>query len=252
MLEVIDLNCDMGESYGIYTIGTDEDMMKYITSANIACGYHGGDPSTIRRTVKLCIKHEVAIGAHPGLPDLFGFGRRAMAISPDEAYDMIVYQVGAVSAFAQSEGALLHHVKPHGALYNIASTDPELAAAIAEAIYRIDPRLILYGLAGSELLKAGRNQGLRCASEAFIDRSYQADGTLTPRSQHNAVIRNVELAAAQALQIVKHQEVITAVGTTIPIQADTLCIHGDSTGALQYASKLRQVLEAEGIGMKAM
>lgn len=176
----IDLNCDLGESYGAYKLGVDEEMLGRITSANVACGFHAGDPGVMRRTVQMALKHGVAVGAHPGLPDLIGFGRRNMDISPREAYDMVVYQIGALAAFVQSEGGRMQHVKPHGALYNMAAKSKELSEAIAEAVYKVDPELILFGLSGSELVRAGERIGLKTANEVFSDRTYQQDGSLTP------------------------------------------------------------------------
>ncbi|MCU6793550.1 LamB/YcsF family protein [Paenibacillus sp. WQ 127069] len=246
----VDLNCDMGESFGSYLVDRDELLMKYITSANIACGYHAGDPAIMRRTVRLCLKHGVAIGAHPGLPDLAGFGRRKLQITVDEAYEMVVYQVGALMGFVLAEGAVLQHVKPHGALYNMAAVDAELSVAIAEAVYRIDSRLILFGLAGSELIQAGRKMGLRVAEEAFVDRTYRADGTLTPRSEPNAVIEEPEQAISQAIGLIKEGKVVTDKGS-ISLRADTLCIHGDTPNALMFAELISSRLVQEGVTLQA-
>lgn len=248
----IDLNCDLGESYGAYSIGMDEEMMQYITSANIACGFHGGDPSTMHRTVELCLKHNVAIGAHPGLPDLLGFGRRAIAISPEEAYDMVLYQIGALSAFVKSEGGELKHVKPHGALYHMTVHEEGIARAVAEAVSKIDPKLVLYGLSGSRLITAGKRLGLHCANEAFMDRTYNEKGLLTPRNDSNAVITDVDKAAAQALSLVKHHKVISVSGVEIKVLTDTLCIHGDGAHALIYAEKINELFESENIAIQAI
>lgn len=248
----IDLNCDLGESYGAYSIGMDEEMMQHITSANIACGFHGGDPTTMRRTVELCLKQGVAIGAHPGLPDLLGFGRRAIAISPEEAFDMVVYQIGALSAFVKAEGGELKHVKPHGALYHMTVHDERIAVAIAEAVSKIDPKLILYGLSGSRLIKAGKRLGLHCANEAFMDRTYNDNGSLTPRNDSNAVIVNVDEAAKQALSLVKHHKAVSVSGVAIEVLTDTLCIHGDSAHALVYAKKINELFKAENIVIQAI
>ncbi len=177
----IDLNCDMGESFGAYQMGRDKEILDYVTSANIACGFHAGDPATMRRTVRLALGKNVGIGAHPGLPDLVGFGRRPMEISPQEAYDLVVYQIGALYGFVKAEGGQLQHVKPHGALFNMAVKDADLSEAIAEAVYKVDPELILFGLPGSELVNAGKKASLRTASEVFSDRTYQEDGSLTSR-----------------------------------------------------------------------
>lgn len=247
----VDLNCDMGESFGAYSLGHDTELLDSITSANIACGYHAGDPAVMRETVRRAIEKGVAIGAHPGLPDLAGFGRRRMEITPGEAYDMVTYQVGALMAFAIQEGSGLQHVKPHGALYNMAAVSRPLADAIASAIQRLDPTLILYGLAGSELIKAGEAAGLRTASEVFADRTYQEDGTLTPRNKPNAIITELEDSISQVIRMVKEHEVITSSGKIIPIQADTICIHGDGGHAALFARTLRVRLEAEGMAVQA-
>lgn len=247
----VDLNCDMGESYGAYSIGNDTELLDSITSANIACGYHAGDPAVMRATVRQAIEKGIAIGAHPGLPDLAGFGRRRMDITPEEAYDMVTYQVGALMAFAIQEGSGLQHVKPHGALYNMAAVSRPLADAIASAINRLDSTLILYGLAGSELIKAGEAAGLRTASEVFADRTYQEDGSLTPRSMPNAIITALEDSIAQVIRMVKERTVVTQTGKMIPIQADTICIHGDGAHAALFARTLRTRLQAEGVNVQA-
>lgn len=248
----VDLNCDMGESFGEYRLGSDNELLKCITSANIACGFHAGDPSVMRHTVRQAIAHGVAIGAHPGLPDLAGFGRRRMEITPDEAYDMVSYQIGALMALTIQEGGQLHHVKPHGALYNMAAVLRPLAEAIACAIHRIDPGLILYGLAGSELVAAGQRTGLRTASEVFADRTYQDDGTLTPRSLPGALITDEEQAVLQVLRMVKEGVVMSQSGRMIPIAADTVCIHGDSPHAPAFAHALRIRLESEGVHVQTI
>ncbi|WP_053377466.1 LamB/YcsF family protein [Paenibacillus sp. FJAT-27812] len=246
----VDLNCDMGESFGVYQTNADSELMKSITSANIACGFHAGDAATIRRTVKLAIAHDVAIGAHPGLPDLAGFGRRAMDISPDEAYELTVYQLGAVYAFAKSEGGVIAHVKPHGALYNMAAKSRPLADAIAEAVYKVEPNLLLFGLAGSELIRAGEAIGLRTVSEVFADRTYEADGSLTPRGAEGAVITDAARAAEQAIRMVRDGEVITRKRSSFILRADTVCVHGDTPGAVEHVKQLRAALEAVGIAVK--
>lgn len=243
----IDLNCDMGEGFGVYTAGQDKELMKHITSANIACGFHAGDAATIRATVKLALEHGVAIGAHPGLPDLAGFGRRSMQITPQEAYELTVYQIGAVQAFARSEGGELRHVKPHGALYNMAAVSRPLADAIAEAVYKVDARLLLFGLSGSELIRAGEAAGLRTVSEVFADRSYEADGTLTPRRTTGAVIVDAGLAAEQAVGMIKRGAVRTRQGSELALKAETVCLHGDTPGAAEHAASLREALDKEGI-----
>lgn len=246
----IDLNCDMGEGFGVYAAGSDVDLMKYITSANIACGFHAGDAATIRTTVKLAIEHDVAIGAHPGLPDLAGFGRRVMDITPQEAYEMTVYQIGVVYAFARSEGGVLVHVKPHGALYNMAAQSKSLAQAIAEAVYKVDPKLLLFGLAGSELIQAGEEIGLSTISEVFADRSYESDGTLTPRGMSGAVIVDPLLVEEQAVRIIKDGIVRSRQGSDIYLQADTICVHGDTPHAVEHIARLRAAFKQEGISVK--
>ncbi|MGN0941371.1 MAG: LamB/YcsF family protein [Selenomonadaceae bacterium] len=245
----IDLNSDLGESFGAYTIGNDAAILPIVSSANVACGFHAGDPVVMRRTVKLAIDAGTAIGAHPGLPDLVGFGRRQMKISPDEAYAIVVYQVGALAAFVKAMGAHLQHVKPHGALYNMAAKDSALAEAIAKAIADVDSSLILYGLAGSELIKAAEREHIRAASEVFADRRYMDDGSLMPRSEKGAVLKDEDEASAQALMMAEHGEVVTASGLTIHVKADTLCIHGDTPKALAFAKRIRDDLSDCGIAI---
>jgi UPF0271 protein len=250
MSKTVDLNCDMGESFGAYRLGRDEEILKYVTSANIACGFHAGDPATMRRTVKLCLEHGVAIGAHPGFQDLAGFGRRNMEITPEEAYELVVYQLGALWGFVRAEGGRLQHVKPHGALYNMAARSPQLAQAIAEAVCRVDPELILFGLAGSELIKAGKQAGLVTASEAFADRTYQADGSLTPRRLPNSLLTDQRQAAAQVIRMVAEGKVRSLQGSDVEIQADTICIHGDGAHAVEFAETLRASLADAGIAVQ--
>jgi UPF0271 protein len=247
----IDLNADLGESFGAWRMGDDAGVMPWITSANIACGFHAGDPMTMQRTVALCIKQGVAIGAHPSLPDLQGFGRREMKISPNEAYAQTLYQVGALQAFVQAAGASLHHVKPHGALYNMAARDRELADAIAAAVRDFDTALILVGLAGGALVDAGRAAGLAVQREGFCDRRYRADGSLTPRSQAGAVIEDVDSAVAQAVSIATRGEATADNGTLIHIEVDTLCVHGDRADAALFARTLREALEQADVQVAA-
>lgn len=241
----------MGESFGTYQIGNDAAIFPYISSANIACGFHAGDPGVMRKTVRMALKHNVAIGAHPGLPDLQGFGRREMAISADEAYDMLVYQIGALNGFVQSEGGVLRHVKPHGALYNMAARNESLARAIAEAVYKVNPQLVLYGLAGSALITAGNQIGLRVANEVFADRTYQDDGSLTSRTQHNALIHDVETALTQSLKMVKEGLVTSTNTREVPISADTICIHGDGAHAHEFAARLSALFSEDNICVQA-
>jgi len=248
----IDLNCDMGESFGPYTIGADEEIVPFISSVNIACGFHAGDPATMRKTVQLAQEHSVKIGAHPGFEDVKGFGRRNISISPQEAFDLVVYQIGALSAFVAAEGGTLHHVKPHGALYNMAAINKELAEGIAEAVYKVNPHLLLYGLSGSELIRAGEKIGLRTASEVFADRTYQENGMLTPRVEKNALIKNEEQAIKQVLSMVLEQKVFAANGKIISIKADTICIHGDGEHAVAFAQKIHNALLENGVLIKGL
>lgn len=246
-----DLNCDMGEGFGAFDIGNDEAILPFVSSANIACGFHAGDPAVMKKTVRLALKHGVAIGAHPGLPDLQGFGRREMAISPEEAYDMVVYQIGALAAFVKSEGGAMRHVKPHGALYNMAAANKSLAIAIAEAVYRVDPTLILYGLSGSELIHAGTAIGLQVANEVFADRTYQQDGSLTSRKQANALITDHELAIDQVIKMIKEGQVLSQQGIPVSIKADTICIHGDGRSAVAFAKGIYAAFKEERITLSA-
>lgn len=247
----VDLNCDMGESFGAWSMGNDAAILPFVTSANIACGFHAGDPAVMKQTVRAALCHGVAIGAHPGLPDLVGFGRRDLAISAEEAFDMTVYQLGALAAVARAEGGQLHHLKPHGALYNVAATNATLAEAIAEAVYKVQPELTLYGLAGSELTRAGEKLGLRTAHEVFADRTYQANGTLTPRRQPDALITDADTAIAQVLRMVQAGQVRTQQGHDVAIRADTVCIHGDGAHALEFAQRLSAVLRESGVMLQA-
>jgi len=251
MMHRIDLNCDMGEGFGAYSMGDDTAVLDYVTSANIACGFHAGDPATMHKTVEAALAKGVAIGAHPGLPDLQGFGRRAMAISHAEAYDIVVYQVGALAGFARALGGKLRHVKPHGALYNSAARDYRLAEAIAQAVYDSGPELVLYGLAGSEMIRAAEKVGLRAAAEVFADRTYQDDGSLTPRSQPYAMIDDVEAAVLQVKRMVTEGRVQSVRGNDVAVRADTLCIHGDQPGALAFVKRIRAELEQTRVEVKA-
>ncbi|HET7612104.1 MAG TPA: 5-oxoprolinase subunit PxpA [Rhodanobacteraceae bacterium] len=251
-MKSIDLNADLGESFGAWRMGDDAGVMPWITSANIACGFHAGDPETMRRTVALCIEHRVAIGAHPSLPDLQGFGRREMRISADEVYAQTLYQMGALHAVAKACGGRLHHVKPHGALYNMAAHDPALAQAVAAAVRDFDPMLFLTGLAGSALVEAGRDAGLPVLAEAFCDRRYRSDGSLAPRTAAGAVIEDPDAAVAQALSIAIRGQATTIDGGKVSIAADTLCIHGDRPGAAAFAKALRQALEDAGLDVDAV
>ncbi|MGE7601579.1 LamB/YcsF family protein [Peribacillus sp. NPDC097675] len=246
-MHTVDLNCDLGESFGAYQIGNDEEILDYVTSVNVACGFHAGDPSVMRKTVQLALEKGVKIGAHPGLQDLMGFGRRNIKISPQEAYDIVVYQIGALNGFLQAEGGRMQHVKPHGALYNMAAQNRGLSQAIAEAVYKINPELILFGLSGSELIRAGQSIGLQTASEVFADRTYQNDGSLTSRMEKDALIASDEAAVAQVIRMVKEGKVLSQQGTDVAIMADTICIHGDGAHALSFASHVNKSLRLSEI-----
>jgi UPF0271 protein len=245
----IDINCDMGESYGAFKVGNDEEMMKWITSANIACGFHGGDPKTMRETVRLAKKYGVAIGAHPSLPDLVGFGRREMKVDPDTLYHDLIYQIGALKTMAEIEGLTLQHVKPHGALYNMAQRDATIAEAVVQAVYDVDPKLILFGIDGSQLLIQAEKRRLRTAREFFVDRTYTDDGSLTPRDEPNAHVNDLSVACERVIRLVREKQVITLTGKSIPMEADTVCIHGDGPHALQFAKGLYARLKESNISI---
>ncbi len=251
-MKMLDLNCDMGEGFGAWKMGDDRALLDHVTSANIACGFHAGDPVIIHRTVELALEKGVAVGAHPSLPDLQGFGRRSVQVSPAEAYDIVLYQIGALAGFATACGGKLAHVKPHGALYNMAARDAQLARAIARAVRDFDATLVLFGLAGSELVRAGEQAGLKTANEVFADRSYQADGSLTPRDRPEAMIHEVATAIAQVRRMVGEGRVRTQQGSDIDVQADTLCIHGDEPGAVNFAKNIRAALDADGVRVAAI
>ncbi len=248
----VDLNCDMGEGFGAYSIGDDEGVLRYVSSANVACGFHAGDPSVMERTVALAAAAGVSVGAHPGFPDLAGFGRRELAASADEVRAMVLYQVGALGAFAAARGVALTHVKPHGALYNMAAKRTDLAVAIAEAVAAYDPSLVLVGLYGSELVKAGNAAGLRCAGEAFADRAYRADGSLVPRSQPGAVIDDPAACAARAVRMVSDGSVTAIGGERVELRPDTICLHGDGDGALELAAALSKALREAGVDIRPL
>ena len=245
----IDLNCDMGESFGAYTIGADAEVMASISSANVACGYHGGDPGVMRRTVRLAREAGVAVGAHPGFQDLAGFGRREMRLTPQEIEDMVLYQIGALAAIAQSEGVRLQHVKAHGALYNMAAKDRALADAIARAVAAFDRSLILFGLPGSELTRGGAACGLRVASEGFADRAYEPDGSLTPRSRAGAVIHETEAVVRRAVRMAVDGRVAAIDGFEMVMHVETICTHGDTPGAQALTRALRAGLERAGVAI---
>jgi len=248
-MKKIDLNCDMGESYGAWKMGDDAAIMALITSANVACGFHGGDPATIRRTVRLAVDNGVAIGAHPSLPDLQGFGRRVMKISPQDMYDLVVYQAGAVEAFARAAGAKLHHIKCHGALYNMAATDEGLSEAMARAAK--DLGVMVYTLSNSIMMKVVKQKGVQTIAEVFADRGYSDDGTLAPRDQPGGMIEDAQRSVAQALGMIEGGFVTSLSGKRVPVAADTLCLHGDQPGAVLFAKELRKKFTERGIQLAA-
>jgi UPF0271 protein len=243
----IDLNADIGESFGIYSAGSDELLLRTITSGSIACGFHAGDPSVMRRTVRMAARAGVAVGAHPGFPDLVGFGRREMDVAPRDIADLVLYQIGALSAIAKAEGIALRHVKPHGALYNMSARRADIAEAIARAVAAFDDALLLIGLPGSELLSAGTRLGLQTAAEAFADRSYEPDGSLTPRHLGDSVLSEPGRAAERAVRMVRDGKVVARDGSTLTMKVDTICVHGDTPDAAELAAAVRFGLEQSGV-----
>ena len=250
-MKTIDLNCDMGESYGAWKMGADADIMPLITSANIAAGFHAGDPATIRKTVGLAAEHGVAIGAHPSLPDIQGFGRRTMKVSAQEVYDMVLYQAGAIEAFARAAGARLHHVKCHGALYNMSAMDEALSDAIARATKDLGGGVQLYALSNSRMMDAGRKYGLTTVGEVFGDRGYMDDGTLAPRDKPGGMIVEAAKSVAQVLSMIDDGVVVSLSGKRVPVAANTLCLHGDQPGAVAFATALRKTFAEKDIRLAA-
>ena len=245
----VDLNCDMGESYGAWTMGADAEVMPHISSANIACGFHGGDPATIRKTVRLALDNGVAIGAHPSLPDIMGFGRRAMRISPQDMYDLVVYQAGAVEGFARAAGSRLHHIKCHGALYNMAAMDEGLSEAMVRAAK--DLGVMLYVLSKSRNYEIAKRAGLSVAGEVFADRGYSDDGTLAPRDKPGGMIEDAAKSVKQALAMVEEGYVTSLSGKRVAVAADTMCLHGDQPGAVAFAKALRKAFSDRSISVAA-
>lgn len=243
----IDVNCDIGESFGPWVMGNDEAILPYVSSVNIACGFHAGDPTTIMQTLALVASYDLRIGAHPGFYDRQGFGRREIQMSPKEVYDLMVYQIGALMGCVTARGLSLHHVKPHGALYNMAAKDALLADAIATAVYDLNPSLALYGLSGSELTRAGLGKGLHVYHEVFADRTYKQDGTLMPRSDSSALISDDQQAIEQVLRIVERGHVLSVDGSSVAIEADTICLHGDNSKAVVFAKRIVDVLHDHNI-----
>ena len=246
----IDFNSDIGESFGAYTIGSDAEVIPCITSANVACGFHAGDPAWMRTTVKLAEQHGVAIGAHPGFPDLRGFGRRNLDISPADARDDVTYQIGALSAFTAAKR--LQHVKPHGAFYNMAVRNDDLARGICDGVLQADPQLVITVLAGSRWVEIARSMGLRVARETFADRAFSADGTLVPRGRPGAVIDDVAHVVERAVRIVTERTAVAITGEEIPVEADSICLHGDNPHAAKLAGALRAGLEAAGVAVVSL
>ena len=251
-MRTIDINSDLGESFGAYRMGSDEEVLKHVTSANIACGFHASDPLTMQKAVAMAKAAGVAVGAHPGYPDLVGFGRREMKVSPAELRAMVVYQTGALQAVCRSEGIAMGHVKPHGAMYNMAAKDETLALAIADAVASVDEDLILVGLSGSLMADAAAAKGLRFAAEVFADRAYEDDGSLVSRTKPGAMIEDEELAIRRMIRLMRDGVIESIGGRDIALAADTICVHGDGPKALLFAQKLRQALEVEGIKPAAL
>ncbi|ENH98371.1 hypothetical protein J416_00249 [Gracilibacillus halophilus YIM-C55.5] len=241
-MKSISLNCDLGESFGAYTLGNDEKIIPLVDAVNIACGFHAGDARTMQETVRLASKHQVKMGAHPGFDDLQGFGRRKIDVKPREVYQLVLYQIGALHGFVRAIGESLHHVKPHGALYNMACQQRKLAEAVAQAVYDFQPSITLFGLSNSELTRAGEKLGLPVAHEVFADRTYQTDGSLTPRTESHAMIKDVVQIQEQVKGMVDRGVVKSTDGKEIPIQADTICVHGDTNEALQVVQSIREVI----------
>ena len=251
----IDLNSDVGESFGVYQLGLDEEVISHITSANIACGFHAGDPRVMRRTVSLAKKYGVEVGAHPGFPDLIGFGRRNVDATPEEIQDYVIYQTGALQAFAQSQGLKLQHVKTHGSLYNMAAVNLKMMERIVEGVARVDHQIILVVLGRTDnapLLEMGKRHGIRIAFEAFPDRAYQKDGSLVSRREKGAVIEEHEVVAQRALKMALEGKVIAIDGTEIALKVDTLCVHGDNPHAVEMVKRIRERLVASGMEVTAM
>ena len=251
-MAAMDLNADLGESFGRWTLGDDERLVAHLTSANLACGFHAGDFRVMDATVAMCRRAGVAVGAQPGYPDLLGFGRRPMPFEPDEVESLVRYQIGALEGFCRAHGVEMQHVKPHGALYNQAATDPALAAAIARAVGRFSRELLLFGLASSEAMaSAAADAGVRFVPEAFADRAYLPDGTLQPRGAEGAVISDPSAAAARAVDIAVAGSVTATDGTRVPIRAESVCCHGDTSGAVEIAAAVRRALEGAGVDVAA-
>jgi len=252
MSKFVDLNSDVGESFGTYKLGLDEEVLKYVSSANIACGWHAGDPMVMRRTVESAKQYGVGMGAHTGFPDLLGFGRRNMVVTPDEAKQYTIYQLGALYAFVKATGCGMQHVKPHGAMYNMAAKDSKLAKGIIEGIWEVDKELIVLGLAGSEMVNAAKEKGLKVANEVFADRAYNQDGTLVARSLPGSMIHDKNLAITRVVRMVTEGKVTAITGEDISIQADSICVHGDNPEAVEFVKSIREALMKAEVGVKGL
>jgi 5-oxoprolinase (ATP-hydrolysing) subunit A len=248
----IDLNADVGESFGAYTFGQDASLMTSITSANIAAGFHAGDPSVLRRTIRLALAHGVSIGAHPGFPDLAGFGRRELGVTPREAEDLVLYQIAAVAGMARAEGTVLTHVKAHGALYNRAALDRSLADAVVRSVSAFDPSLVLFVPPRSAMLDAAREAGLRVGIEVFADRAYESNGQLASRQKAGSVIHDLDSVVSRAVRMATERVVIGIDGSVVPVDVDTMCLHGDTPDAGRLAAEVRQALERAGVAVKPL
>lgn len=251
-MDRVDLNCDLGESFGAYTIGCDELVIPLVSSANVACGFHASDPVVMEKTIAMAAGAGIGVGAHPGFPDLMGFGRRNMVITPAEARAYTLYQLGALSGFCRAKGIALQHVKPHGALYNMAGKDYALAWGICEAIKDFDPSLIVLALSGGELLRCARDMGLRAASEVFADRGYEEDGSLVNRKKEGAMITDENVAIERVVRMIREKTVTAVTGKDIPIEADSVCVHGDGPKALAFVEKIRAALTQQGIEIRPL
>ena len=250
-MKTIDLNCDMGESFGTYVLGYDALAMPYVTSINVACGFHASDPDNMAKTVQLAKDQGIAVGAHPGFPDLVGFGRRTMALTPQEVKNAVLYQIGALEAFCSASGLAMQHVKAHGALYNMAEKDLSIATAIAMAIKAFDPSLYMLCLANSQMVVAAKQQGVRFVEEAFADRAYTDEGTLVSRKIAGSVIYDITQVVDRVVRMVKNQSVISITGKEVSINAQTICVHGDTPGAVEMVKALRGAMERENIVLRA-
>ena len=249
-MKKVDINSDLGESFGSYTLGMDAEVLQYVSSANIACGFHAGDPMVMDKVVKTAKANGVAVGAHPGYPDLMGFGRRKMVLSPDEVKNYMKYQIGSLWAFVHSSGLSLQHVAPHGALGNLCQYDRDVSRAICQAVYEIAPSIMIFYCAGAVLGEEAENMGLKTAAEIFADRAYMDDLSLVPRKQPGSMITDEDLAVARCVRMVKEGMVTTITGKDVPIRGDTLCVHGDGAKALAFVERIRKAFLDEGIQIK--